>query len=179
MLSIFKKYSYNKHLKNILADSKSIHHQKINLNECKSVGILFDATEEYSFTSVEHFADRLKKNDVEFLGFINQQKKKINAENIPFSFFSANDVAWNYVPQSELVDKFMNRQFDLLLNLTVDQNYTLEYIMAGCRACFRVGAFHDNKNFCYDFMLNLKPTDKLPELIKQIETYLPMFNDNK
>ena len=178
MLSIIKKYSYNKALKQLLHESKKINHKKINLVDCKSVGILFDATEEYSYTSVEHFAERLKIKDIEFLGYINFSKKKLGAKNIPFNHFTNSDVSWSGVPQIGAVDKFMNRHFDLLLNLTVGENPVLEYIMAGSRACFRVGEFHETKNFCYDFMLNLKAGDKLPDLIKQVEIYLPMFNDN-
>ena len=179
MLSFLKKYNYNKALKQLLLEAKKINHSKINLADCKSVGILFDATEEYSYTSVEHFAERLKIKDVEFLGYINVSKKKLGMKNIPFSHFTNSDVSWNGIPQVAAVDKFMNRHFDLLLNLTVGENPVLEYIMAGSRACFRVGEFHEKKNFCYDFMLNLKAGDKLPDLIKQVEIYLPMFNEKQ
>ena len=57
-------------------------------------------------------------------------------------------------------------------NLTANNNqseFVLDYIMANSKASFRVGEFKEDKDYCYDFMINLKNTDKLPELIKQIE----------
>ncbi|MFM2225758.1 MAG: hypothetical protein RJA07_1960 [Bacteroidota bacterium] len=180
MINQLRKYYYLKKIKSVLEEAKKVNHRKIDLNDCKSVGILFDATEEYSYTSIEHFADRLKIKDIDFLGFINFSKKKLGQKNIPFNHFLASDVNWYGIPQNAVVDKFMQRHFDILFNLTANNNQSelvLDYIMANSKSSFRVGEFKEDKDYCYDFMINLKSTDKLPELIKQIEMYLPMFNE--
>ena len=81
----------------------------------KVLVFLFDATEEYSYTSVEHFADRLKIKDIEFLGFINFFKKEIRSKKIyRLIIFLASDVNWYGIPKNAAVDKFMQRHFDIL-----------------------------------------------------------------
>ncbi len=146
----------------------------VRLRDAAEIGILFDASEPDKVSVVNTFADSLKreKKKVILLGFYNVTKSAINFN---FSYFNKKDLNWHLVPQGNLVDDFIERKFDILINAYVGENLPLEYVSSMSEASFRIGSFEKDKIYAYDLMVDLKGENDLQLLINQYRHYLEML----
>ncbi len=176
MFKRIQAYFYNQALQAAVKKIGKIERTKLPNNQIKTIGILFNASEEFNFTAVDHFAAKYSAYQVELLGYINRSKKKLGAKSIPFSCFLQDDVNWYNVPSGMKVEQFTAKKFDILIHLTITEDPVIEYIMATTKARFRVGFFQPNKEALYDLMITSKEGDKLQDLCNQIEHYLQLIN---
>jgi hypothetical protein len=182
-----KKIGYIKEfIGNILLSYKVKRHVRVvqahNLDSAKTVGIIFDASEQNTEKHVVDCINTLiKKHDVtvEAIGFISN-KKKLEAvptdENIVY--FSKHDFTWYGVPKSNFLQTFISKKFDVLLNISIHSSYPFEYITQLSNADFRIGTYTDIiKN--HDLMINIKKEKTIDYLITQILVYLSMIQVSK
>ncbi|MBK6623171.1 MAG: hypothetical protein IPG32_20765 [Saprospirales bacterium] len=145
-------------------------HHSIHFDKARSIGILFDGTELSSRDVVLGYADQLKKTgkSVRLLAFMDNRAE---SESFPFHFFNRKNLDWLMRPTGHYVKEFLDHPFDILLNLSMEENPALEYIAALSQAHFRVGVF-SRTTHCYELMIDLPVSQKLPDLIVQIEFFL-------
>jgi hypothetical protein len=128
-----------------------------NINQAKSIGILFNATEQVSFEIVKELVKNLsnKNNSIEVLGYVDT-KQLIDhyLYRKGFDFFTRKQLNWYYKPQTEKVDEFINKPFDLLLDLSLDNPFPLKYILAFSEARFKAGKFSENCTYL-DLMIDV------------------------
>src|SRR4030043_1194325 len=86
-----------------------------NINEAKSVGIVYNATNAVSFEIIRDFTKILvqKKIEVSVLGYVHS-KKLIDhyLYRKGFDFFTKNDLNWFNKPVADTVEEFINIPFD-------------------------------------------------------------------
>lgn len=145
----------------------------INLADAREIGILFDASDTDRTAIVNTFADALRKErkKVVLLGFYNFPKPAINFN---FPYFNRKDINWHFEPNGGLVEEFIARKFDMLINAYIDENLPLEYVSAMSQAGFRVGHYDKNKTYAYDFMIDMKGDRDLRKLMDQVKVYIEM-----
>lgn len=155
---------------------KELHEHKIdrkvvNLEEAKDIGILFDATNTDNSKVINTFADALReqKKRPHLLGFYNFPKGAINFN---FPYFNKKDLNWYSKPGGDVVNNFIERKFDILINAYMDEILPLEYISALSHANYRVGHYDKKKTYCYDLMIDMRGNDDLKSLMQQIKHYL-------
>ena len=152
----------------------------IDFDQTKSIGILFDATENNSREEVMKYAELLSKNgkQVKLLGFINS---KLNEASFPFKFFTKHNLSWSMIPKGKEIDQFIKKDFDVLINLYLPnqklglENLPIEYISTFSKAHLRVGPFSEN-NDCYDLIIDTPKETDLQHLIKQVDFFLNRIN---
>lgn len=146
----------------------------INLADSSEIGILFDATDPDKVSLINQFADSLKKEKkhVVLLGYYDQPKRAINFN---FSYFNRKNLNWHLQPKGDIVDEFLNRKFDILINAYTAENLPLEYVSAMSQAAFRMGAYNKDKTYAYDFMVDMKGENDLRWLLNQYRHYLQML----
>jgi hypothetical protein len=139
-----------------------------------SIGILFDATDGVNRNMVMDYAQNLKKQgkNVKLLGFVKSKEKELS---FPFNFFTLQKVNWKMIPESAEVNQFLNRPFDILINLYLGKNQPIEYISALSNANLRVGPYSDNTN-SYDLIIDTPIGTDLEHLIKQVNFFLNKIN---
>ena len=142
----------------------------IHFDKARSIGILFDATELSSRDTVLRYAEQLKAigKSVRLLGYLDNRTE---SESFSFHIFNKKDLDWLMRPKGHNVEEFLDHPFDILLNLSMEENPALEYIAALSQAHYRVGVF-SKAIHCYELMIDLPTSQKLPDLIKQIEFFL-------
>ena len=81
-----------------------------NLDNAKSIGILYDATNEYQIKQIQPFISYFfdLKKDVKALGYVNAKKLSYcHTPKLQYDFFYLKDLNWYYKPQNYIIDNFI------------------------------------------------------------------------
>ncbi len=173
LISKIRYYFFEAHLNQKLSQIK-INRTSVEFEIAESIGILFDATDPSSRNKVLAYAQGLIKNGkkVNLLGFVKNKQKDLS---FSFKYFTLNEINWKMVPESAEINQFMNKKFDILINLFFGKNSSIEYISALSKANLRVGPFSDNPN-CFDLMIDIPDSKGIDHLIKQVDFFLNRIN---
>ncbi|NNC94068.1 MAG: hypothetical protein HKN92_00790 [Chitinophagales bacterium] len=166
----FHKVALNKQLKTVVASRDFV-----NMENARSVGILYDATLPNNNIIVTKFAEKLKLNNkkVNVLGYVDDKKSETHPLN---PLFNNKDLNWFLLPSNDKIKHFINEEFDILINAFIGERLPLEYISALSKAKYRVGPYSESKTHCYELMINMGEKQDLQYLLDQISFYLKVFN---
>ena len=149
-----------------------------NFETAKTAGILFTPTDQLSFEQIKQFLTYLGdyKLQIYVLGYI-------DAKVIPESFlfwkginlFSRKELTWSMVPRTEVVTDFIDKPFDVLLDLSLDDFFPVEYIARLSKSKFKVGRFTDEHS-AYDLMFEFDRENNLGSYLEYIKKYLNLIN---
>lgn len=170
-------YSYRK-------DAAGLSHPRIltNFADAKQVGILYVVNDVPDFEVVEAFVGRLQKEhkEVKALGFV--RNKNLIGRFLPrlsYDFFSRRDLTWYNKPIHEKVKDFIAKEFDILIDLSLQDFFPMKYISGLSKAKCRVGRYTEANTDYYDLMLDAKPGITAEAFIEQIYHYLSIINRNE
>ncbi|MGC6428861.1 MAG: DUF6913 domain-containing protein [Flavobacteriales bacterium] len=157
-------------------DRKRVVH---SFHTAQSIGVLYDATDLKDMMLVSEFVNDLfnSKKDIKALGFVN--KNELSHNYIPmlqFDFFFLKDLNWYYKPQNYIIQNFLEKDYDILINLCTSNCIPVKYLAGSSKAKFKVGKFEKNMSV-YDMMIDVKQ-DSLEVLIKEVKHYLNLINAN-
>jgi hypothetical protein len=140
-----------------------------NINEAKTVGIIYNATNSVSFEIIRDFTRILiqKKIEVSVLGYVDS-KKLIDhyLYRKGFDFFTKNNLNWYNRPKSDTVDDFMNKPYDILINLSLEEYYPIQYVLALSPSAFKVGKYFEEPNYM-DLMIDIEKEKKAMMDVKE------------
>ncbi len=148
-----------------------------NLHTAQSIGILYDATERQDMIKVSEFVNALfkTKKDIKALGFVNL--KELTHHHVPmlqFDFFFLKDLNWYYKPQNYIIKNFVEKDYDILINLCNSDCIPIKYLAGSSQAKFKVGKYEEEIDL-YDMMIDVKE-NTLSALIMEIHHYLTVIN---
>ena len=140
-----------------------------NLDEAKTVAILFDATDVDHRKRTLAYADKLRKRgkQVNALGFISTADKEAT---FSFNFFTLRDIDWAKRPKGEQVQQWLKKEYDVLICLFPTTNRFTEFLALHNRAGLKIGPVAKN-TACYDLMLDM-PKASPDKIIQQYESVL-------
>lgn len=166
----FRNYFYLKNLQQKLAGEKPMR-VLTNLHDAKSIGIIYNSTQPDNDIIITRFAEQLRQEgkQVEILGYINDSKTDHKAD---VSIINNNHLNWHLTPVDTRVEKFAEKQFDLLFAAFTGVNYPLEYIARISKAKWRVGTFHQQKTDYYELMINVGDKTEVSYFLEQAIHYL-------
>lgn len=173
IISKIRSYFFEAHLNQKLSQIKT-NRTSVEFEMAESIGILFDATDPSNRNKVLAYAQNMINNGkkVNLLGFVKNKQKDLT---FSFKYFTLNEVSWKMIPNSTEINQFMNKKFDILINLYFGKNNPIEYISALSKANLRVGPFSENSN-CFDLMIDLPNNKGIDHLIKQVDFFLNRIN---
>ena len=141
-----------------------------NIQYAQQIGIIYNATETVSFEIIKDLAKRLSEHSsVSILGYVNS-KKLIDhyLYRKGFDFFSRNDLNWYYKPVSEIAEGFGKKAFDILIDLSLEKYYPIQYLVALSPATFKVGKYTADEKYL-DLMIDTeKETEQMKKLHEEI-----------
>ncbi|HNY02800.1 MAG TPA: hypothetical protein PKG48_09450 [Bacteroidales bacterium] len=152
--------------------------QMTNLDDARRIGILYTLDDMPDYERVSEFVSRLQNDhkEVKALGFVkNRNLLQRFLPKLSFDFFSKRDLTWFYKPIHSQVKDFIEKEFDLLIDLSMQDTFPLKYISGLSRALCRVGKFSEDNTQYYDLMIDTKPSMTQEEYMKQVQHYLTVI----
>lgn len=179
-MSLFKKIRIQ--LGNYLLNRKLRHLKRkrklYSFDAATTVGVLFKTDNLLDFETVRKFLLYLheKQNQVFAIGFIDNKK-------IPdyflmkkgFNFFTRKELNFFYKPNSKVVNDFLDKQFDILIDLSTDNCFPLHYISSLSQSKFKIGR-SVNGTTCFDMMIDTEKNNKVDFLVEHIKHYTAILN---
>jgi hypothetical protein len=122
-----------------------------------------------SFEIIKNFSKVLinKKIEVSALGYVHS-KKLIDhyLYRKGFDFITRNNLNWYYKPVSDTVSEFIEKPFDILINLSLEDYFPIQYIVALSSSSFKVGKYFEEPNYM-DFMIDIEKEKKTMQDLKK------------
>ena len=156
--------------------NKRIH----NFSSAKSVGIIFHCRTEEDFQLVKDFKKYLKENQIQasVLGFINdKQIPDYFLLRTGFNFFCYKNLSWSYKPESQFLNDFINKPFDILFDFSLEYLFPIHYIVSLAKAEYKVGRLSNQGD--YDLMIDIAKNRETNYFIEQVKVYLNMIQHSK
>jgi hypothetical protein len=154
----------------------------MNLSDAKTIGIIYDASEEDKYSVVSNFVRYFQDNQktVKALGFVNYNRLPHYCfPKLSYDYFTKRDLNWYSKPTESRVKDFMNEEFDIVIDLCMHDCFPLSYIAGLSKAKFKVGRYDEKHSVIYDFMLNVNNNITLESYIKEVIHYLSIINKNQ
>jgi len=154
----------------------------LNLEQAKRIGILYTLDDIPDYDKVSEFVSELQHNhkDVKALGFV--KNKNLITRFLPklsFDFFSFRDLSWFYRPIHIKLKDFIEKEFDLLIDLSVYENFPIKYIAGLSHYFCKVGRFSEENSNYYDLMIDIKSSATLEDYLGHIRHYLTIINSHE
>lgn len=152
-----------------------------NLTDAKKIGILYDASEEPIHNVicdfVKYFQENLKV--VKAIGYVNYGRLPHYCfPKLSFDYFTRKDLNWYYKPRTQRVQDFINEEYDIVIDLCMNDCFPLQYIAGLSQGKFKVGRYGSKYSSVYDFMLNVDASITHEKFIKECIHYLSILNKN-
>lgn len=144
-----------------------------NLETIKKVGVLWQPEQKDAY---HYLHDYFNKKQVIFrsLCLLDKQIEMMVDANT----LSPKDINWLKFPKPGVIDEFTKMQFDVMLNIALEQNITLDYITLQTKAKFKIGWSPSEKNY-FDLNINISQNKNALYLAEQQIFYLGQLNKKK
>ncbi len=152
--------------------------QFINMVDAQTVGIVFKLSDDAVFRAVNDYLKELtaEGKQVFVIGYI-------DAREIPdtwllrkgYNFFCMKDLNLYFIPELPFVKDFLKREFDLLINLSIDRTFPVDYIFAVSKAKFKTGKFFEGYDYS-DLAIDIKESRDVGYLTEQMTHYLRIIH---
>ena len=150
-----------------------------NYLTAKNIGVIFNASQQETYETAKKYIQNLSKKEgvkVSALGFVDSKEVlDFYQKSIYFNYFSRKNLNWYGKPNNPNTQTFLKTKFDMLIDLSLVEDYPIQYIVAQSKSRFKVGCVKTNKEF-YDFMIDLGDKSNLKFFIEQLDLYLGMIN---
>ena len=149
-----------------------------NFKTAKTAGILFNSPDEKSFEAIKEFLSFLSQNELKVIALGYIPSKKIPENYLMrkgFNFYCKSDLNWYYKPKNEIINKFINQDFDILFDLSIKEYFTVNYVGSLSKASFKIGK--QTENAYPDFLIDINKNNTVEYLIEQIKYYLNILNN--
>jgi hypothetical protein len=150
----------------------------VNLKQARRIGIVYDASDEQNYKKIADLVRYLQAQGklVKALGHVSYNILPHYCHNmLSFDYFLKKEINWWGKPANQRVRDFVAEDYDILIDLNIDNLPSLIYVSAISRAKFKVGLFNEQNKKYFDFMIQLEEPN-LNEYIRQIVHYLGVLN---
>ncbi len=147
----------------------------ISLSDARNIGIVYLVSNQGIFNKVKLLIRKLNSpyRQVMALGFVDRDSipDYCVAANSGY-YFDKKDLNWYGAPKNDYIKEFINKEFDVIIDLTLEDVFVLQYIIALSKSKLKVGRFSKSMVKHYDLMIKNDKKALSDEYIDQILHYL-------
>ena len=150
-----------------------------NMFDAKTFVILFEGSKMEDVELVKKYVNYLKemKKKVRVIGFFNTEyPPDFTYSKLDYEFFSIKELNWHMRPAGTFVRAFLEEEFDVLIDLNVDDHFPLTYLSTLSNAHFKVGKFSRENQKELDLLIDITKGKTFKYLLQQVDIYLQMIN---
>lgn len=152
-----------------------------NFNQARSIGLLYKERGESFYILVKQYVKYLKEEhgirDIMALAYIDDKQIPFwHVHKLEFDYFSKPDLDWRLKPGGSAVNDFIHRDFDILIDFTLEDVMPLMHILAKSRARFKVGAWNEQKADMLDLMIDLPENSTFDQYQQKLNHFLTILN---
>jgi hypothetical protein len=169
----FGLYKLNK----LLRDHKRV--KKVhNFESARSVGIICPASSDEVFVQALELSNYLNQRNIEVALLIYCPLKEVPQKFLlrkNVNVFNINEINWYGKPMVPIAEEFANKEFEILIDLSLQEIFPIRWIASLSKAKFKVGALNylGSPN---DFILCIGKHN-VAFLVEQIVHYLSILNN--
>ena len=151
-----------------------------NFKLVKSIGIVWDASNEQEFQALAKFHQQMQERniDTQIIGYYDGKNLPDRYTAIRYlSCIRKHEINLFYIPKSDDAQVFINKKFDVLIDINFDKLFILRYITLISNALLKAGLSESENNSApFDLMMEIKKPVSIDNYLKQIVQYLEMMN---
>ena len=150
----------------------------INIKHAQTVGIVYRADNDETKELVERYVKFLREYKIrcKALGYYNRDElPRYVTPKLEFDYFLKKDLNWKLETQASEVLNFVQSDFDILIDTTVEEDDVIRFVVKQSIASFKVGGTKQGVDDL-DFTINLQPEEGIRQLMKGIDNYLHLIN---
>lgn len=173
-----KELAFEKNLKKDLAIIQR-ERRMFNVDDVVTVGLLYHFSDEETDKMINEFVRELKENKqkVTVLGHFKERVlPRYYTPKPDWNILTPKCVNWFNKPVGPFVTSFCEAEFDLLIDLTMEDFQPVIYAGALSRAHFKTGRYSERNTKSYDLMIHTEQVLTLPEYIKHVKYYISKVN---
>jgi hypothetical protein len=151
-----------------------------NISNVKNIGVVWDASRAEDITCLTRFHQKMHERhiNVKIIGFYPGNNLPDQYTAIRYlSCLKKNEINLLYRPVSSDAEAFIDKHFDVLIDINFKKLFPLRYISSMSLAGLKVGLRDgESNNTPFDLMMELKKPVDIENYLNQILIYLEMIN---
>lgn len=152
-----------------------------NLPKSKNIGVVYSVGSEKQYLQICDFIKSIQddRKEVKAIGFINDKLiPHYCYPKIAYDYFTTKNLNWYLKPSNGFVNDFIHKEYDILIDLSIESCFPLQYISGLSKAKFKVGRYGINPLNFYDLMLEVDDKISMDDYLRNIKHYLTVLNSN-
>ncbi len=153
--------------------------QFVGLSGAKYIGISYYLEDDQTYSVVSGFVKVLQEKNIKVKAMGYVKDKYLTQRYLPkitFDFFYDKDLNWFHKPSGTYVKDFLGEEFDIYIDLTMEEVIPVKYISGKATATFKVGRYCDSHNDIFDLLIKVDNSAGVDKLINEINHYLTIIN---
>ena len=154
--------------------------KQTNLESARTVALLYYLPDEATYQVVETILGKLSKMNLKVRIVCYTDLKIIPHFFIPKitqDVITVKDVNLLYQPQKPFVKEFIDTEYDILIDLSLNNYSPLLYCAALSKAGLKVGRFQEDHELYYDLMIHAAQDETIDSFAEQVIHYLSRINN--
>lgn len=154
--------------------------KSINLKDAKSVGIVYNASNDETRDLVKRYVKFLRDYKIKTLAIGCFEEKELPLDvnpSLEFDFITKKDLNLHLEPTGVVANNFTEEEFDILIDTSTKETLTIQYLVLKSKASFKVGAQKLSYSSLFDLTIVLKPEEGPRQLMKNIDRYLHVIKN--
>ena len=183
MLSYIKRKVAEFQINRITKNNKRIR-EFVNISDAFQIGIIAEIDKKETYRIVEDFKDYLRTEEdihhIHSFYYVPLNTLSTEYQNTQWkTFISLQDLNFWGLPRKSHVETFLNRTYDIVIDLSFSTDLPILYVLSASRARMRVGPFIPLKNIYFDLIINTGEDKNIKLLIQTILTMLLVVNQKQ